>query len=335
MKKLLSIIICLSIFLTMPSQVLATTDNLNVQFDSTVNYNNSYYNIQEKTSEGSFSLSDVNKNNAMEEGFISFSWNSITGASYYKFKFRNISKGTSWSSYYQTTKRSVTLLGTGIIPGDIYEVWLGAYNQSNGLITSVSVTEEAQPVTNYESAWFPVSVMNITQIAYESYSHGNSNHIDCVGATYAFAPFTGKVVDVSKSFGVALFQSIDKVYYPDGTLDYMTVLFMHGSNYEHWKSCYDNETIISQGTDFYKIGGVGSGGVVEYGLHYDIGVYKGKTNTLPSYYSTLGNTYAFDAFYINPEKTTSIIKKGKVKPGNTVSNGAPTDWGNLWIDLDS
>ncbi|MEA4827813.1 MAG: hypothetical protein VB130_14460, partial [Clostridium sp.] len=188
----------------------------------------------------------------------------------------------------------------------------------------------------YEYACFPVSSMNITQIAYESYSHGNSNHIDCVGGTYAFAPFTGKIVNVSSSFGIALFQSIDKVYYPDGTLDYMTVQFMHGSNYSTWKSYMDSGTVIPQGTNFYKIGGIGSDGVTQvYGLHYDIGVYKGRTSSFTSYFSRFGNTYAFDAFYINPDKTTSIINKGKVASGNTVYNGAPTDWSNLWRNLGS
>lgn len=184
---------------------------------------------------------------------------------------------------------------------------------------------------NYEYAWFPVSVMNITQIAYESYSHGNSNHIDCIGSTYAFAPFTGKIVNVDASYGVALFQSINPVYYADGTLDYMTVQFMHGSNSDTLKSYYDKGTIISQGTNFYKIGDVGSSGAI----HYDIGVYRGKTSSFTSKFSLFGNTFAFDAFYINPNKTTSIINKGKVESGNTVSNNAPTNWSNLWRNLPS
>ncbi|KOA20028.1 hypothetical protein CLHOM_15930 [Clostridium homopropionicum DSM 5847] len=187
----------------------------------------------------------------------------------------------------------------------------------------------------YESAWYPIPSMNITQIAYESYSHSNSNHIDAVGGTYAFAPFTGKVVNVSLSYGVCLFQSTDKVYYPDGTLDYMTVQFMHGSNYSTWKSYMDNGTVIAQGTDFYKIGGTGSGGAQVYANHFDIGVYKGKTSSFTTYFSKFGNTYSFNAFYINPNKTTSIVNKGKVAPGNTVYNNAPTDYSGLWSTLGS
>ncbi|WP_223068946.1 hypothetical protein [Paenibacillus caui] len=205
------------------------------------------------------------------------------------------------------------------------------------LMFGLTFTKFASTTTaaGYERAWYPISTMNITQIAYESFSHSNSNHIDAVGSSYAFAPFTGKIVNVSKSYGVALFQSIDKVYYPDGTLDYMTVQFMHGSNYSYWKSCLDNGTVIRQGTNFYKIGGVGAGGATVYPNHFDIGVRKGRTSSFSSSFSRFGNTFSFNAFYINPQKTTSIIKKGKVEPGNTVYNGAPRDYSNLWHKLGS
>jgi hypothetical protein len=203
------------------------------------------------------------------------------------------------------------------------------------LTLSLTFTDSAATVktASYEYAWFPISTINITQIAYESYSHENSNHIDCVGETYAFAPFTGKIVNVSESYGVTLFQSVNKVYYPDGTLDYMTVQFMHGSNFSEWKSKMDNGTIIPQGNNFYKIGGIGSGGESVYPNHYDIGIYKGKTSSFTSFFSSFGNTYAFKAFYINPNKTTSIINKGVVESGNSVYNNTPTNWSGLWVNL--
>lgn len=182
---------------------------------------------------------------------------------------------------------------------------------------------------SYESAWFPVSSLYLTQIAYESYSHSNSNHIDCIGSYYAFAPFTGKVVYTSSNYGVTLFQSTNKVYYADGTLDYMTVMFMHGT------CLYSQGSTISQGTNFYQIGGRGSNGVTVYGAHYDIGVYRGQRSTPTAYYSQFGNTYAYNAFYINPNKTTSIVNKGCVASGNVVYNGAPSNWSNLWRTLGS
>lgn len=188
--------------------------------------------------------------------------------------------------------------------------------------------------SGYEHAWYPVSVMNLTQIAYESFSHGNSMHFDCVGSsksTYAFAPFTGKVVAISPSCNTILFQSTNKVHYPDGTLDYMTVVFMHGSNYSQLLSYYNNGTIISQGNSLYKIGDTGSPGAI----HFDIGIYKGKKNTLVGPFSGIGNTYPFDGFYINPNKTHTIYNKGILESGNFITHNAPTDYSNLWVTLGS
>ena len=84
----------------------------------------------------------------------------------------------------------------------------------------------------YESAWFPLRTMALTQISFESYSHGSSYHIDCSGRyeQCAFAPFTGKVVYTTSNYGLVLFQSLSPVHYADGSLDYMTVVFMHADN---------------------------------------------------------------------------------------------------------
>ena len=46
---------------------------------------------------------------------------------------------------------------------------------------------------NYEKAWFPAPVMNLTQIAYESYSHRGCNVIDIAHGGRAFAPYTVKM----------------------------------------------------------------------------------------------------------------------------------------------
>ena len=191
----------------------------------------------------------------------------------------------------------------------------------------LSVNTMTAQAASYESAWFPMSVMNLTQIAYETYSHGNSNHIDCVGSTYAFAPFTGKVISYSSNYGVMLFQSTNKVYYADGSLDYMTVMFMHGT------CLYSVGTTVSQGTNLYRLGGLGKNGVSAYGTHLDVGVYKGQRSSTGSPYSAFGNTYAFNAFYINTNRTTSIINKGVVESGNSVNYGAPSDYSTLWRNL--
>ncbi len=84
----------------------------------------------------------------------------------------------------------------------------------------------------YEYAVFPLRTMCVTQLAFESgktASHGNSYHMDCSGKyeEYAVAPFTGKVVFATENYGLVLFQSSAPVHYADGSLDYMTVVFMH------------------------------------------------------------------------------------------------------------
>ncbi len=177
-------------------------------------------------------------------------------------------------------------------------------------------------------AWFPVEKLYLTQIAYESYSHGNQNAIDAVGATYAYAPFTGKIVAVETSFNGVWLQSIEKVKYANGTCNYMTVMFLHGSNYADVLSLYKNGTIIPQGTDFYRIGGKGPKGDNQYGKHFHIEVIEGKTGLWSK-----GNVYAYDAFFINTSKTTKIVNPGIKRKSNRINRNSPQDWTNLWKQL--
>lgn len=197
------------------------------------------------------------------------------------------------------------------------------------LVSGISIASDTTETkaASYESAWFPMSTMNLTQIAYESYSHTNSNHIDCIGSTYAFAPFTGTVKYTSSNYGVTVFQSNNKVYYADGSLDYMTVMFMHGT------CLYSKGQTVSQGTNMYKLGGLGSNGASVYGTHLDLGVYRGQRSDTGSTYSRFGNTFCYDAFYINTKKTTSIINKGACESGNWVNNNAPYNYSSLWKTL--
>lgn len=191
-------------------------------------------------------------------------------------------------------------------------------------VTVLGTTFMGQEVkaASYEKAWFPMSTMNLTQLAYETYSHGNSMHIDCIGSTYAVAPFTGTVKYSNSNYGVMIFQSNDKVYYADGSLDYMTVMYMHGT------CLYGVGSSVKQGTNLYKLGGLGANGTTAYGVHLDLGVYKGQRSTPTSSYSRFGDTFPYKALYINSSFTTYIANKGKAQ--NSVNYGAPTDYSNLW-----
>lgn len=194
---------------------------------------------------------------------------------------------------------------------------------------TVGTSEVNPPSGTYENAIFPMATMNLSQLAYESATHGSRNAIDCVGSTYAFAPFTGKIVAIDRdyNYNTIWFQSTNKVKYPDGTLDYMTVLFMHGSNFSDLKAKYNAGTVISQGTNFYKLGGRGPNGDYEYQTHLHMEIIKGK---VAGGWSYRGNVYAYNGLYINRAKTTSIIDKGTMESGNYMTDGGATSWANKW-----
>lgn len=176
----------------------------------------------------------------------------------------------------------------------------------------------------YESAWFPAPTMRITQLAYENASHGRCNAIDLTPGGDVFAPFTGKIVQKSARWGYVLFQSLDKVYFADGSLDYMTVGFMHDSDISNLSV----GQVISQGTNFYQAGGMGEGNPNKYSPHVDISVFRGKVSYVSTYGN--GNTYAYDAFFINTQKTAINNESEFGRAKKQVLNGAPTDWSNRW-----
>lgn len=179
----------------------------------------------------------------------------------------------------------------------------------------------------YETAWFPAPQLYLTQLAYESASHSDCNAIDIAPGGRAFAPFTGTVKRKDPNWGYVLFQSNDKVHFADGSLDYMTVGFMHDENIS---DIYVGQ-VIQQGTPFYDAGGQGklkTGGYGHaYASHIDISVFRGRVDSVSSY--GRGNTFAYDAFYINTSRT-AIVKKGVMEPQNHMTNGAPSNWENLW-----
>ena len=193
------------------------------------------------------------------------------------------------------------------------------------------IPTSTQAASGYEYVWFPAPRVYITQLAYESYSHGSQNAIDMAPGGNVFAPFTGKIVYLDSRWGYAVLQSTDKVYYADGTLDYMTVAFMHDENISDlWVG-----QVISQGTAFYQAGGMGSGNPDAYADHVHLSVHRGLVNGVSSAgkYGA-GDVYAFDAFYINSAKTPSIQKEGVMASGNYMTNGAPSNWGGRWKNLD-
>lgn len=85
-----------------------------------------------------------------------------------------------------------------------------------------------------EKPLFPSEYMRITQ-GYNEGTHIDSYAIDNAGKDTGisdiYAPFTGIIKRIYQADANEVWlESIDKVEYPDGTIDYMTILFAHADN---------------------------------------------------------------------------------------------------------
>ena len=83
---------------------------------------------------------------------------------------------------------------------------------------------------DYECAMFPAAVLQVSQIPYGSYSHAETLATDILPEGDVFAPFTGRIVLTDSDYGCVVLQSTDKVHWADGSLDYMSVSFLHDND---------------------------------------------------------------------------------------------------------
>ena len=123
-----------------------------------------------------------------------------------------------------------------------------------------------------EKPLFPMSVMRITQ-GYMEGTHEDSFAIDNAGKDYeesdVYAPFTGIIKKIySNDANEVWLESCEPVEYPDGTIDYMTVMFAHADNIDH---LFVGKK-INQKEVFYKEGTKGN----VTGAHCHIECAKGK-----------------------------------------------------------
>ena len=114
-----------------------------------------------------------------------------------------------------------------------------------------------------EKIIYPLKNMWITQVPTQG-THKYSQALDDQGLNYAtidkvYAPFTGKIVRKYPSECEIWFESVDKVEFADGTIDYATILFAHRDKYDDLKENFvykQGEVIYSEGTKgANKIGG--------------------------------------------------------------------------------
>lgn len=106
-----------------------------------------------------------------------------------------------------------------------------------------------------EKPLFPSKYIRITQ-GYNEGTHKDSYAIDNAGKdseiSDIYAPFTGIIKKIySNDANEVWLESIDKVIYPDGTIDYMTIMFAHDNNIDNLfvgKRIKQNEVFYQEGT---------------------------------------------------------------------------------------
>lgn len=160
----------------------------------------------------------------------------------------------------------------------------------------------------YEVALFPMPYMYISQgemMPDTSWSHYNVYNMDFQGygpngriyQAPLYAPFTMKVValwDYSGSHTVT-WESVNKVHFADGTLDYMTIEFTHANNPPY----HTIGDTVTQGDLCYYTGTFGN----VTGDHVHIccgkGHYTGYTQRIGGHYDLTNRYHLYNSLYIN------------------------------------
>ena len=132
----------------------------------------------------------------------------------------------------------------------------------------------------HQVALFPLEYMNISQGEGGSYSHSGTYAIDFLGwgaggrvnNCPCYAPVDIKCVYAS-SISYRIFESLNKVHFADGTLDYLTIWFNHG---DHNADIHVGD-IFRQGEKCNETGTTaGAGSTPVTGDHTHIIIGKGK-----------------------------------------------------------
>ena len=147
--------------------------------------------------------------------------------------------------------------------------------------------------------------------------HGtNSNYpnklpydvVSGVSSYNAYAPFDCKVIKIISSEGhTVAFESINKVLYPDGTIDYMTFTLSHDDDISDLKVGKE----FNQGDVIYQMGNYG----ISSGAHIHIEIGKGSftrsgtSNIYTWIRSKAKAIHLYEAFFLY-DNTTIVSKKG-------------------------
>ena len=184
-----------------------------------------------------------------------------------------------------------------------------------------------------EYAMFPAPAMEVTQLAYESYSHWIANAIDIIPHGEMVAPFRCTVTFTDPSWGCVVLQSTGKVRFADGTEDYMTVSMVHSEDIWEMVRAQKENRIICQGEPIYNAGGMGRWDPDAFLEHVHLAAYRGHVSgvTEDGYYGC-GDVYPYDAFFVNPAFTTKYVGRGEgyKDTDSFMYHKAPNDYRGLW-----
>ena len=122
------------------------------------------------------------------------------------------------------------------------------------------------------------------------------------GRDWLFAPCDFRVVRTRSVNGELYIESLNKVQFPDGSQDYLSLLLLHDT-----KVRYDIGDIIKQNEAFYCEGGQGSGIPNKFGNHVHIEGKKGQWKR-PYQFKNSAGTYViedqeslFNLFYVSDD----------------------------------
>lgn len=147
-----------------------------------------------------------------------------------------------------------------------------------------------------QKAILGVDVLNITQGYNGAYSHKGRYSLDLVGRNNGYielrAPFDGIIKKVySTNSNVVWLESLDKVEYANGVIDYMTIMTMHDNDVS---DLYVGK-IIRQGDVYYR-GGT-SGNVTGPHIHIEVG--RGKFINTGWYKNAYGKWTIYNNIRVN------------------------------------
>lgn len=164
----------------------------------------------------------------------------------------------------------------------------------------------------YEVALFPMPYLYMSQDEGGDYSHQGTYNIDLLGwgangriyTANIFAPVTMKLVEYNPGYdwgNGCVFESVNPVHLPNGSLDYLTISLAHDSS----PPITTVGSIVQQGNLCYKTGTYGN--VTGDHVHTCVGQghYVGITRRASGNYDLTNRIHYWDGVYVND---TTIVR---------------------------